>query len=211
MERPNNPPAGMPARITDAEREHVASLLQQACGEGRLTLDEFTLRVGAVWSADTPAELAQVTEGLQPPPPVGISRTRGTIISLLSDHTHTGRWRLPRRLRVWAILGATRVDLRDAMVSAEVARDGVITISALSILGDVRVTVPEGVEVEHSGVAVVGERRIALAPVPRRPGTPLLRIHANAVVGVVHVESKPPAERGTLPDWVRSLFPPHRP
>ena len=38
--------------MTDADRQAAADLLQDAAGDGRLTLAEFSDRVGAVWAAD---------------------------------------------------------------------------------------------------------------------------------------------------------------
>lgn len=36
--------------------------------------------------------------------------------------------------------------------------------------------VPEGVEAEPSGLEVLGDRELRLAPVARRAGTPLIRV-----------------------------------
>ncbi|GAA2713993.1 hypothetical protein Apa02nite_093910 [Actinoplanes palleronii] len=47
----------MPAPISDGDRERVAELLQRACGDGRITLEEFSVRVGSVWSAETDVDL----------------------------------------------------------------------------------------------------------------------------------------------------------
>jgi hypothetical protein len=40
--------------IGDPDRERAADLLERACGEGRLTLEEFRVRVGALWPAGDP-------------------------------------------------------------------------------------------------------------------------------------------------------------
>ena len=59
--RPEQPPA----TVTDADREAAAERLADAAGAGRLTLSEFSDRVGAVWAADTPARLATATAGIR--------------------------------------------------------------------------------------------------------------------------------------------------
>ena len=46
-------------------------MLQRACGDGRLTLEEFSVRVGAVWAAEDDAALQQATAGLATTPIVG--------------------------------------------------------------------------------------------------------------------------------------------
>ena len=48
-----------------------------------------------------------------------------------------------------------------------------VDISAATLFGNLTVDVPEGVEVELTGFDVLGDRELRLAPVPRRPGTPL--------------------------------------
>lgn len=53
----------MPEPISDGDRERVAERLQQACGDGRITLEEFSVRVGAAWAAGTTIR-AWLTENL---------------------------------------------------------------------------------------------------------------------------------------------------
>ncbi len=51
-------------RVGDAEREQVVGLLQQAVGQGMLTLDEFTDRMDAALAARTRGELGEVVADL---------------------------------------------------------------------------------------------------------------------------------------------------
>src|ERR1700758_1730990 len=60
------PPAILAA---DAEREHSTQLPSQAVGEGRLTLEEFSDRVGRAQAARTRDELATLTRDLPAPAP----------------------------------------------------------------------------------------------------------------------------------------------
>ncbi|HTF09590.1 MAG TPA: DUF1707 domain-containing protein [Asanoa sp.] len=55
-------------RASDADRQRVVEQLQKHTAVGRLTLDEFTDRVGVVYNADTLADLARVTSDLPAPP-----------------------------------------------------------------------------------------------------------------------------------------------
>jgi hypothetical protein len=58
-------------RIGDADREAVAASLREHFAEGRLTLEEFQHRLGAVFSARTDRDLADITRDLPhtPVPP----------------------------------------------------------------------------------------------------------------------------------------------
>jgi hypothetical protein len=55
-------------RASDDDRQRVAELLQRHTEVGRLSLDEFTERVGDVYRADTIGDLAVVTRDLPPLP-----------------------------------------------------------------------------------------------------------------------------------------------
>lgn len=44
-------------RVSDAEREHVVSLLQRAIGRGLIDLDEFTERTDLAYNATTRSQL----------------------------------------------------------------------------------------------------------------------------------------------------------
>ncbi|GAA0513273.1 hypothetical protein Ade02nite_89320 [Paractinoplanes deccanensis] len=177
-----------PMRVppSEPERERAAELLQRACGDGRLTLEEFSARVGAVWAAEDADELARATEGVAVTPIVGSSRTVDRVITIFSENKRRGRWRLrDAGVSVRTLFGSTVLDLR------EVATDqAVIEISGSVTFGELKVIVPEGVEVDLTGAAVFSSRQLHLARVPRVPGTPEVRVHVTAWFASVEVVSK---------------------
>lgn len=56
-------------RATDAEREHVAGLVRNAVGDGRIQLDELDDRLGAAYSAKTHGDLSVVIDDIVPHTP----------------------------------------------------------------------------------------------------------------------------------------------
>ena len=67
-------------RASDDDRQRVVTVLQRHTEAGRLSLDEFSERVGAVYSARTLGELATVTRDLPaaPEPAAGaVARDHG--------------------------------------------------------------------------------------------------------------------------------------
>ncbi len=54
-------------RASDVDREAAVELLRTHHDQGRLTLDEYTERIGAAYSAVTLGELAQLLKDLPPP------------------------------------------------------------------------------------------------------------------------------------------------
>ncbi|WP_235014042.1 DUF1707 domain-containing protein, partial [Parafrankia sp. Ea1.12] len=176
------------APITDADRQATADHLRAACGDGRLTLDEFSERVGSAWAAQTAEELAQAGAGIVPPR-VGIQRSSSTIVNILGDGRRLGRWRMPRRTVIVNLLGDWTLDLRGALMDEDAVTDGVLDILYISLIGDLTISVPDGMEVDMSGLVVLGDRHLELAMVSERPGTPRLRLRLAGLIGDVRVSS----------------------
>lgn len=187
----------VPAPISDGDRERVSELLQQACGDGRITLEEFSVRVGVVWAATTDIELARATEGIATTPVVGAARTVEKVVTVLSQRKRRGRWRMQSgRLGIFTLFGQTHLDLRDALTGEDV-----IEIEGNCWFGELKVIVPEGVEVELSGTSALSSEELRLAAVPRLPGTPIVRVRVNAWFSNVEVRSKRPGDT-TVRDWI---------
>jgi len=174
--------------------------LQRAAGDGRLPLQEFSERVGTALTAETRDQLETATAGLQTAPAVGSTRAVSSIVTFFGHRRQVGRWRLPGALRARRLFGDIYLDLREAIVN-----DDVVEISAVTLLGNLCVDVPEGVEVELTGFDVLGDRELRLAPVPRRSGTPLIRIRAHGLLGDVYVRT--PTDGEEPPSWWRWFRP----
>jgi hypothetical protein len=173
--------------LPDHDRERAAELLQRACGDGRITLEEFSARVGAVWAADTPAELVRTTADLAPEPIVGTTQAIEQVVTVFSENKRRGRWRLlPQGLRTHTVFGSCELDLREVLTGSDV-----IDIGGTCVFGEITVIVPEGVDVDLTGATVFSSRSLSLAPMPRVPGTPHVRVTVNAYFGSVQVKSKP--------------------
>jgi hypothetical protein len=169
----------------DDERQAVQARLEIAVGEGRLTLDEFTDRSGRVWAASTSAELQRALEDL----PVAVvgqtTPARSTLVSVIGDIRRRGRWALRQRTTAVLLIGDVELDLRGALITD----DDDIEITIWGAIGDVEVMAPEGVEVELGGFTLIGDRRVDLAPVPRVPGTPRVRVRTFSLIGDSQVRS----------------------
>jgi uncharacterized protein DUF1707 len=180
--------------VTQADREDAVQTLQHAAADGRLPLNEFSDRVGAALTAQTPHQLQAATAGLTAAAPAGSARTVSSIVTFFGHRRQAGRWQLPGMLRTRALFGDLHLDLREVTV-----HDDVVDISAVTLFGNLTVDVPEGVEVELTGFDVFGDRELRLAPVPRRPGTPLIRVRAHGLLGDVYVRT--PADGEQPPSW----------
>lgn len=172
---------------SDSEREHVASVLNQACVEGRLSLEDFSGRVGRTLTARTRNELDEITSDLPPaaplPPSINPKRRLRAILSGISPR---GDWRLDPHTEVVAVLGNCTLDLRRATITSPVS-----TISALCVLGAVSVIVPEGVHVEMDGDSVLSDIGMRLAGRAPDPGAPVIRLEVRCILGNVIATDRP--------------------
>jgi hypothetical protein len=175
-------------RVSDADRETVVARLRVAGGEGRLTLEELAERVELADAARTHGDLDALTADL----PVATTstavapRARGWIVAVMGGAARKGRWRPPPRPHVLTLMAGAELDLREA----ELAEDLVIT--AVTVMGGIGITVPEGVSVELSGFALMGANAGPNDKLPPLPGAPAIRVRAFSLMGGVGIERKTP-------------------
>lgn len=193
-------------RASDAEREAVVEQLRIASVDGRLTLAELTDRTEAAYTATTQAELALLTQDLPAEggtPATATARPREGrakrwIVGVLGDSKRRGSWRIDEEIGAVAVMGDVLLDLREAEV-----RTDVVDITAVSVMGDVKIIVPDGVHVDIEGMAVMGSKRVDVQEAPRGMKVPVVRVRAYAVMGDVKVLGDSRAEplRRGLSAW----------
>jgi hypothetical protein len=176
-------------RVSDADREAVATSLSQNLAEGRLTLDELSQRLDLVYAAKTKDELDTVTRDLPAVVQPQTRRPTNWIVSILGGSSRAGRWRASDRVRVIAFLGGANIDLSHAVVTTPEVR-----LTCFSFLGGIGITVPRGVEVDLTGFSLLGGRGLDIGEEAGRPGTPLVRVRAFALLGGIGI-TNPPKKR----------------
>ena len=193
-------------RASDAEREAVVERLKVATAEGRLTLGELTERTEAAYTATTRGELVPITADLPEAPssPAVPARPaaggdREWVVAVMGDSRREGRWRVERPLSAVAVMGDVVLDLRGAEVP-----HGNVDITAVAVMGDVKVYVPDGVDVELSGFAVMGDKKVRVREAPPGQPSPKVMVRATVVMGDVKVlgASYAVTNRRTLRAWL---------
>ena len=182
-------------RASDAERDAVVGRLNRAVGEGRLTMDEFSDRLGLAYAARTRGELEPLLRDLPADSGDAVPAASGTAvvsggsqgsdthwnISPIGGIRHRGHWRVPRHTVAIGVLGGVDVDLGEAELAAPE-----VMITKVSIIGGVSVRVPPGVRVEVSNFSILGGRNVNLGG-PLAPNAPVLRIRSFSIIGGVNV------------------------
>jgi hypothetical protein len=175
-----------PLRASDTERERAVDLLRTAAGDGRLNLEELAERTEAALVATTREALERLTADL--PASTADTRRPGKrwIVGIMGGGDHKGRWRIASRATVVNIMGGADLDLREALIDSN---ETVITV--VSVMGGSDIIVPEGVEVELGGVAIMGGNDLKLEGPRPRPGAPVVRVRAFSLMGGTDVKTKP--------------------
>jgi Domain of unknown function (DUF1707)/Cell wall-active antibiotics response 4TMS YvqF len=205
MDAPGPPPQERrPAlRASDAERERAVATLREGATAGRLTFDELAQRVELAYGATTAAELEQLLADLPvgspsaaPEPVAAGVRQRRWNVAIMGGAVRRGRWHPAPRSVAIALMGGVDLDLRDATIEGDE-----LVITAVALMGGINVIVPEGIEVDLGGFALMGANDHRPGTAPVRPGTPVVRVRAFALMGGIDVKVR----RGRRSD------PPHLP
>jgi hypothetical protein len=102
-----------------------------------------------------------------------------------------GRFRTVGSINAVAVMGGDEIDLRDAEIEG-----GELTLNLFALMGGSNVYVPDSVEVEVGGFSVMGGHEEIGSERPPRPGAPLIRIRAYALMGGATIYRLPPQARG---------------
>jgi hypothetical protein len=179
----------LPILASDAEREQTVTRLRDAVAEGRLTLEEFSDRVGAAQLARTDQELAVLSGDLPAAPAPSAGAEPETHRAIGSHLVRQGPWSLPARSRWRSLFGTIDLDLRQARLSATETE-----IAIKNTFGTVTVIVPEGLEVVVRGGGMFASQKIESPQAPPAPGGPRLVIDASGPGGTLYVRSRPPLQ-----------------
>jgi hypothetical protein len=214
MANPKNPSKTAEAdpRLEQRRRETLAAL-ESLHGTRRIGAEEYRRRAEVARRAVDQTELEAVTptraeRGPAPPgapsptapmPPVaarastaptaravGRQEETGFAIALMGGSTRKGAWEPPETLYALALMGGIELDFRQAALL-----EGVTEVVVVTIMGGVKIVVPDDVDVEVNGIGLMG----GFAHVSHHgpgAGRPLIRVRGVALMAGVEVKVKPP-------------------
>jgi hypothetical protein len=182
-------------RASDADRESVARLLDEAYTDGRLTRAEHAERVGQALQAKTVLQLQELVADLAPSPTLltpttaprpllGASEllpTARDLRAVLGDIRREGPWLVPAQMRIGVLLGDATLDLRTARFEATQT-----FIDAWIWLGDLKLLVPDGVSVLDNTTHVLGNSTMKGMRAPK-PGQYVITVQGVLLLGDVKV------------------------
>jgi hypothetical protein len=171
-------------RASDEERERSIVLLRDAVVTGRLTLEEFSDRVGRAQLARTDRELEELTVDLPADAPAPAPATEAKHRALCSKLVRRGSWEIPERSSWRALFGTIVLDLSEARLAGPV-----VELDIYNLFGTVTVLAPSGVQVDVEGSAPFASQVIEPPSRPPPAGAPRLRIRASGPGGTLYVRA----------------------
>jgi hypothetical protein len=155
-------------RASDADRDRAASVLSNAMAEGRLTAEEHSDRLDAIYAAKTHADIVPLLDDLgagSVAVPAGSAALpavaqhtgpRNRIVAIFGGATRKGAWHIEPATEVLTVFGGAELDLRDAVLPARQ-----ISIKTTCVFGGVEIIIPPEMRVVDSGSAIFGGREVS--------------------------------------------------
>jgi Cell wall-active antibiotics response 4TMS YvqF/Domain of unknown function (DUF1707) len=172
-----------PYPITEEERSTVLSALVHATSAGQLTLQEFGRRTDVVLTTGSREDLQAATGGLAMPP---TGRVKRHWFVPFGNRILRGRFILAPKTGAVMLMSEIHLDLRGAVL---LGPEPVIRLKVL--MGNLRVLVPTGIQVEVDESSLFGGRHVATYGPPPSAARPLLKIRMIGVMGSVKVNDDP--------------------
>jgi hypothetical protein len=191
-------------------RDRVIAALSEHFAHDVVDVEEFERRVTLAHTSESSEEIDALLADLPALPtapgaqvaplprpmaalvPAGQVRDEQTVLAIMGGIDRRGAWTMPRRLRVVAMMGGARLDLREARFPP-----GPMEIEIFSIMGGTEIIVPPGLAVETHGSAIMGGfQEVNRAPAHPEADAPLLRVHGFVMMGGVDIRMQLPGETG---------------
>ncbi|MBN9644266.1 LiaF domain-containing protein [Corynebacterium mendelii] len=183
-------PTNEPLPADSPVRHRAQQLAVDAVGDGRITLGQFDDITKVIWAVDaTAGDLQRVTAPVGPVTGAADTGARqpvaqSSFFSLMGDIIRSGEFTLAPHTSLTLIMGDVILDLTRARITADVSE-----ITVLTVMGDVRVTIPETIGVEISGFGLLGDTTgKTFTP---RPGSPTVKITVRSLLGDTTVTTEP--------------------
>jgi hypothetical protein len=178
-------PRPLPATLaSDAEREQSIVLLRDAVTSGRLTLEEFSDRVGQAQVARTNTDLATLTADLPAVAPELPAVAPVSHRALCSKLVRRGAWELPAHSSWRSIFGTIILDLRQARMPGPE-----VDLEIYNLFGTVTVIAPAGVAVDVQGGGAFASQVLEPPAFLPPAGAPRLRINVSGPGGTLYVRA----------------------
>lgn len=177
-------------------RKEILRLLESNFTHNVISMEEYEKRVDIALNTSKGEDLIRLSGDLVPPgghqaaaapPPVKHSKQNDLIVSILSGIRRRGRWKPAKHSKILTVLGRIKLDFTEVQIPEETT-----TLEFFCFMGSIDIIVPDGVQVDVSGLSVIGSIKNRVSD-PEDPNCPVLKIRGITLLGGVKV--KPPRKR----------------
>jgi len=189
-------------------RDQVIARLSECYATDVLEVEELERRLDLAHAARTVAELDALVADLAPPPLASSPQTALVPVSqalavddpnraarkklrvLFANVQRSGRWSVPRSLRLGVWFGNAELDFREASLAP-----GVTTVHVGVTMGNLEVIVPPWLAIEGDLSSMFGNvEEIHRTSPEADPQRPLVRFTGNVVFGSFEISTRLPGE-----------------
>lgn len=188
-------PEGRPSKVV---REQVIEKLTLNYAHNNLDDEDFEDRLSRATHSESTDELLMLVRDLPDinDTPAASSKTRGgevalndgnvrdegALVAVLGGSSRKGVWQPPRHLRVFSMMGGVELDFTEAEMPP-----GTTEVTVFTVMGGVDITVPPGLNVDVSGIPLMGgfdDRSAGMVD----PNAPTLKVRGVAIMAGVDVK-----------------------
>jgi hypothetical protein len=187
-------------RASDTDRQKIADVIADAYADGRLTVEEHSQRLDAVWAAKTLGELEPLIVDLGRPisrPATGLQWGGKTgfsgnlpafpdnnerVFAVMSGSKREGEWLVPPHMSVVGVMGSVDWDMRNAIFTAPT-----IIIDVAMTMGELKLRIPDGVGVEDNTMHIMAQTEFK-GVVAAQPSAPVIRLQGFVALGSVIIK-----------------------
>ena len=101
---------------------------------------------------------------------------------MIGEVKRTGRWRIRENTHVVMGIGDCHLDLRTAELDGDE-----VTVTISQIIGDTTIVVPRHVDVELSGLFLIGDKSLTGSEEELPPAAPRVHVRAFGLIGELNV------------------------
>jgi hypothetical protein len=148
----------------DTIKNHIIEDLKEKYAEGLIGVREFETLLEKTQQVQTREELAELAEQLpdvrknedstRTGKPRGATDTVDTVVTFMGENRRDGVWRPARHIKVLVVMGDVDLDFTEALLP-----DGTVFVDFISVMADIDVVVPEGVNVEFGGTPLLSSHK----------------------------------------------------
>lgn len=196
-------------RPVDTVREEVIDKLIMNYSHGELSLEAFESRLDIAMASEDVLQISELADDLPlsvdskyqqkkhnalgTHQQAGLAETNEKLVNVLSSSKREGQWHVPEHITFYNVLGSDVLDFSQAVfVSPHV------TIDIVSVLGSVKILVPEDVNV-HTNVNCIVSSMKKNANVEFDSNAPTITISGQVICSDVEVKIK----RTVKEKWLR--------